>query len=63
MTEGVDPGDFENALMTDFNRVSSDYFRTLRIPVLEGRSFLESDGYGPCGDPGSGTKGRLSPSG
>jgi predicted permease len=29
-----------------FNAVSEDYFKTLRIPILEGREFLPSDGAG-----------------
>jgi predicted permease len=38
----VDPG--SKALLTDFHVVSPDYFRTLGIPLLSGRSFTRMDG-------------------
>jgi putative ABC transport system permease protein len=44
--EGRDPGASDGRLEIPFNVVTDGYFRTLRIPVLAGRSFEASDGPG-----------------
>jgi predicted permease len=36
-------GDARESINADWNIVTPDYFRTLRIPVLEGRGFIASD--------------------
>jgi predicted permease len=41
--EGTDPEDPEAGVPVDFNNVTADYFRALRIPVLEGRPFQTTD--------------------
>jgi predicted permease len=47
--EGADPEDPEAGVGVDFNQVSPEYFEVLRIPVLEGRTFMAEDR--PDGDP------------
>jgi predicted permease len=44
--EGADPDDPEAGVAVDFNQVTQDYFEVLRIPVLEGRTFLSVDRAG-----------------
>jgi len=38
--------DGESGLLVEWNSVSTEYFRTLDIPVLQGRSFSSTDGAG-----------------
>jgi len=42
--EGRNPDDLEARVPVDFNQITPEYFSTLRIPVLEGRAFQETDG-------------------
>jgi predicted permease len=46
MPDGWEAGHQEPYMSTDFNVVSPDYFRVLRIPILEGRVFSPSDREG-----------------
>jgi len=41
--EGARPGDDANWATLEYGVVDPDYFRTLRIPVLEGRAFTDAD--------------------
>ena len=42
MVEGFEPGP-DTDRITRFNQVGTNYFRTLGIPVLAGRTFTDSD--------------------
>lgn len=44
---GYDPPPDEAGFAVGINRVTPDYFRTLRMPPLAGRMFLEEDRTGP----------------
>jgi hypothetical protein len=47
--EGYRPAANQTWPMTEFARVDSDYFRTLRIPLVEGRDFTGRDRRGSPG--------------
>jgi len=41
--QGYEPPKNQPAATADFNAVSPDYFRTMRMPILRGRAILDSD--------------------
>lgn len=43
LIEGRATADNELAPQADFRLISADYFKTLRIPIMDGRDFAESD--------------------
>jgi predicted permease len=43
LIEGKPPADNELAPQADFRFISADYFTTLRMPIIDGRDFAESD--------------------
>jgi predicted permease len=43
LTEGKTPATVQGEIVTRFRVVSDDYFRTLEIPLLQGRTFVDRD--------------------
>ncbi len=43
LTEGKTPAPVQGEIVTRFRVVGDDYFRTLEIPLLQGRAFEDRD--------------------